>query len=43
MVFNRLFIDMQAGVGLDGTGTGTDPQVMLQYSDDGGRSYNNEP
>jgi hypothetical protein len=42
MVFNRLFIDMQAGVGLDGTGTGTDPQVMLQYSDDGGRSYNNE-
>lgn len=42
MVFNRLFIDMQVGVGLDGEGTGTDPTVMLQYSDDGGRSYNNE-
>lgn len=42
LVFNRLFIDLQAGVGLDGTGTGTDPQVMLQYSDDGGRSYSNE-
>jgi hypothetical protein len=42
LFFNRLFIDLQAGIGLDGSGTGTDPQVMLQYSDDGGRSYSNE-
>ena len=33
---------METGVGLDGTGQGTDPVIMLQYSTDGGRNYSNE-
>lgn len=37
-------LDMEAGVGLDGASTtqGTDPQVMLQFSDDGGHTWSNE-
>ena len=45
---------MEAGVGLDGYGStegtassityggGTDPQVMIQWSDDGGKTWGNE-
>jgi hypothetical protein len=32
----------QMGVGLDGSGQGTDPQVMLRWSDDGGHTWSNE-
>jgi hypothetical protein len=44
---NRLFfssfqLDMETGVGIDGTGQGTDPRVMLQYSNDGGHSWSDE-
>jgi len=44
---NRLFhsrfqLDMETGVGIDGSGQGSDPQVMLQYSDDGGSSWSTE-
>ncbi len=42
MRFNSLLVDMEVGVGLDGTGQGTDPQLMLQYSDDGGHTWSNE-
>lgn len=35
-------LDIEAGVGLDGAGQGTDPQVMLRYSDDGGHSWSGE-
>jgi hypothetical protein len=35
-------LDMQTGVGLSGSGQGTDPQVSLRYSDDGGHSWSNE-
>jgi hypothetical protein len=35
-------LDMEVGVGLDGTAQGTDPQVMLQWSDDGGHTWSNE-
>lgn len=34
-------LDMETGVGLD-TGQGSDPQVVLQYSDDGGHTWSNE-
>jgi hypothetical protein len=35
-------IDMETGVGLDGSVQGSDPQVMLRYSDDGGHTWSNE-
>lgn len=35
-------LDMETGVGVDGSGQGTDPQVMLQWSDDGGHKWSNE-
>jgi hypothetical protein len=38
---NRLSIDFVTGVGLH-TGQGSDPQVMVQFSDDGGRTWSNE-
>jgi hypothetical protein len=42
-VFYSLFeLDAQMGVGLDGVGQGTDPQVMLRFSDDGGHTWSNE-
>lgn len=34
-------LDMEVGVGLN-TGQGSDPQIMLQYSDDGGNTWSNE-
>lgn len=34
-------LDMEVGVGLN-TGQGDDPQIMLQYSDDGGRNWSSE-
>ena len=33
---------METGVGLDGTGQGVDPQVMLRLSYDGGHTWTNE-
>lgn len=44
---NRLFckslqLDMETGIGLDGTTQGEDPQVMLDWSDDGGHTWSNE-
>jgi hypothetical protein len=39
---NSFQLDMEVGVGLDGTTQGTDPQVMLQWSDDGGHTWSNE-
>jgi hypothetical protein len=35
-------LDCQSGVGLDGVTQGTDPQVMLRWSDDGGHTWSNE-
>lgn len=37
----RVKIDMQTGVGLT-TGQGSNPQVMMQYSDDGGKTWSYE-
>jgi hypothetical protein len=36
-----LQLDMETGVGLS-SGQGSDPQVMLRFSDDGGRTWSNE-
>lgn len=38
---NRLELCFETGVGLP-TGQGSDPKVMLQFSDDGGRKWSNE-
>jgi hypothetical protein len=38
---DQLYIDMATGVGLN-TGQGSDPQVMLRYSTDGGQNWSNE-
>jgi hypothetical protein len=35
-------LDMETGVGTSGTGQGTDPKVMMRWSDDGGHSWSNE-
>lgn len=37
----QLELDMETGVGTQ-SGQGSDPQVMLQYSDDGGRTWSSE-
>lgn len=42
IICDQLYIDMETGVGLDGTGQGTDPVCMLRYSDDGGADWSNE-
>jgi hypothetical protein len=42
IVINELFVDMKTGVGLDGTGQGTDPKVMFDYSVDGGEAWSYE-
>lgn len=39
---SRFQLDMETGVGLDGTQQGTNPQAILQWSDDGGHSWSNE-
>lgn len=37
----QMFLDFEGGVGLT-TGQGSDPQVMLDWSDDGGNTWSNE-
>lgn len=39
---NRFELDMETGVGTSGTGQGSDPKVMLRWSEDGGHSWSNE-
>ena len=39
---SKLEIDMETGVGLDGGVQGSDPQVMLDWSNDGGHTWSNE-
>ncbi len=41
MVFASLQVDLEAGVGLV-SGQGSDPQIMLQWSDDGGHTWGSE-
>lgn len=37
-----LQVDCETGVGLDGTQQGTDPQLMMRFSNDGGRTWSDE-
>ncbi len=39
---HSLQLDCESGVGLDGIAQGTNPQVMLRWSDDGGHTWSNE-
>jgi hypothetical protein len=39
---HSLQLDLETGVGLDGITQGTDPQVVLRWSDDGGHTWSNE-
>lgn len=39
---SRFQLDMEVGVGLDGDVQGSEPTVMLDYSDDGGRTWSSE-
>lgn len=42
-IFHSSFeLDMETGVGADGSGQGSNPKVMLQWSDDGGHNWSNE-
>lgn len=42
-IFHHKFqLDIETGVGLDGSGQGTDPKIMLRFSDDGGHTWSNE-
>lgn len=40
--FASFQVDMQVGVGLNGTGYGSDPEAMLRWSDDGGYTWSNQ-
>jgi hypothetical protein len=40
-IFDRLWIDMETGVGLSAAGLGNDPKLLLEWSDDGGSSFPN--
>lgn len=42
--YNSFQVDMETGVGVDGISgsENTDPQIMMQYSNDGGYSWSNE-
>jgi len=42
MFHNSLQVDLEGGVGLDGSSQGIDPKIMMQFSDDGGHSWSNE-
>jgi hypothetical protein len=39
---NSFQLDMETGVGLDGSVQGSDPQVMFDWSDDGGHTWSSE-
>lgn len=41
LIYDMVHLDLDAGVGL-ATGQGSDPQVIMQYSDDGKKTWSNE-
>jgi hypothetical protein len=42
IVFNSFQLDVETGVGLNGSGQGSSPIIILQWSDDGGHTWSNE-
>ena len=41
MIFDRFWVDLEAGVGLN-LGQGSDPQLIIEWSDDGGHTFPNQ-
>lgn len=46
-ILGRIFhtslqVGMETGIGLDGSAQGSDPKIMLRFSDDGGHTWSNE-
>ncbi len=39
--FNKLELNMQTGVGLSGTGEGSDPKISMRFSDDNAHTWKN--
>lgn len=42
VIYHEFVLDAQVGQGLDGVGYGTNPQICLVWSDDGGYSWSDE-
>jgi hypothetical protein len=42
LYYDMFQLDVEVGVGIDGSGQGTDPQVMMRYSNDGAKTWSNE-
>jgi hypothetical protein len=42
IIYHQLEVEFEAGVGLSGGVQGTDPQVLLDWSDDGGKTWSNQ-
>ena len=42
LYFQRVQLEMEVGIGLDGAGQGSSPQVMMRYSDDAGMTWSTE-
>ncbi len=40
--YTNLELDIESGVGIDGSGQGSDPQAMLRFSNDGGHTWLSE-
>jgi hypothetical protein len=40
--YNSFQLDFESAIGLDGSGQGTSPQAILQWSNDGGHTWSNE-
>jgi hypothetical protein len=38
-MYHSVYIDLEVGLGLEGAGQGSDPELTLDYSDDGGKTY----
>lgn len=41
-IMHEFFVDLEAGVGLDGSGQGSDPEMMISWSDNHGKTWGNE-
>lgn len=42
LFYPALEVDFEAGLGLSGTGQGSDPQVMMRFSNDNGKTWSSE-
>ena len=42
VTYPQMIVLLQTGVGLSGSGQGSDPECMLRYSNDAGQTWSNE-